>query len=149
MGMAKIPRELHDHINAALFPNTPMIGTVDADGFPRISLRGSTCVYDDDTIAFWERSSGGVKQSIRDDAKICVFFQKPELRQSLLPIAGVARFFGTAKVYRDGPIRERVWEIILAAERDKDPERKGFAVLVKVERAEDLRGLPLTVGKGA
>ena len=50
--MAKIPRGLHEHINQALFPNTPLIGTVGKDGFPRISLRGSTCVYDDDTIAF-------------------------------------------------------------------------------------------------
>jgi general stress protein 26 len=145
MTMAKIPHELHEHINAALFPNTPMLGTVDADGYPRVSLRGSTCVYDGETIAFWERSSGGVKQSIRDGAKICVFFQKPELRDSLLPIAGVARFFGTAKVHRDGPVREQVWNMILPAERDKDKEKQGFAVLVRVERAEDLRGQPLVV----
>ena len=141
--MAKIPRALHEHIDAALFPNTPIVGTVDADGYPRISLRGSTCVYDGDTIAFWERSSGGVRQSIRDGAKICVFFQKPELRESLLPIAGVARFFGTATVHRDGPVREAVWSRILAAERERDPGKKGFAVLVAVERAEDLRGQPL------
>jgi hypothetical protein len=31
----------------------------------------------------------------------------------------------------------------IRAERQRDPERKGFAVLIKVERAEDLRGQPL------
>jgi len=145
--MAKIPRPLHEHINAALFPNTPLIGSVDADGYPRISLRGSTCVLDDETIAFWERSSGGVAQSIRNGSKISVLFQKPELRESLLPIAGVARFFGTATVYEDGPIRERVWQAILAAERDRDPDKKGRAVLVKIERAENLRGQPLEIAE--
>jgi hypothetical protein len=141
--MAKIPQALQQHINEALSPNTPLIGSVDRDGYPRISLRGSTCVYDDETIAFWERSFRSLNESIEDGAKISVFFQKPELRESVLPIAGVARFFGTASVHRSGPVRDRVWSIILEAERQKDPERKGFAVLIKVERAEDLRGQPL------
>ncbi|WP_428098919.1 hypothetical protein [Candidatus Rariloculus sp.] len=140
--MAKILTALHAHINDALWPDTPLVGTVDADGYPRISLRGSTCVFDDETLAFWERSRGGVSD-IADGDKIMVFYQKAELRQSLLPIAGVARFFGTATVYKDGPLRDQVWNKILQAERDRDPERKGFAVLVKVERAEDLRGGPL------
>lgn len=138
--MAKIPEALQQHINDALFPNTPMIGSVDRDGYPRISLRGSTCVFDDETIAWWERSSAGLKENIVDGAKLTVFFQKPELREGLLPIAGVARFFGTANVHRDGPVRDRVWSLILEAERQRDPERKGFAVLMHVERAEDLRG---------
>jgi hypothetical protein len=141
--MAMIPRALHEHINATLFPNTPLVGSVDRDGYPRISLRGSTCVFDDTTLAFWERSSAGLKESIENCAKLTMFFQKPELRETLLPIAGVARFFGTAEVHRSGPVRDRVWEIILEAERQRDPERKGFAVLIRVERAEDLRGKPL------
>ena len=142
--MAKIPQPLHQHINDALFPNTPLVGSVDRDGYPRISMRGSTCVYDDQTLAFWERSAAGLKESIENGAKLTVFFQKPELRQSVLPIAGVARFFGTAEVHRSGPVRDKVYGLILEAERQKDPERKGFAVLIHVERAEDLRGAPLT-----
>ncbi len=140
--MAKIPTALQPHINDALWPDTPLLGTVDGDGYPRISLRGSTCVFDDETIAFWERSRGGVSD-IADGDKIMVFYQKTELRESLLPFAGVARFFGTATVYKDGPVREKVWDRILQVERERDPERNGFAVLVKVERAEDLRGAPL------
>jgi hypothetical protein len=141
--MAKIPSALHEHINQALFPNTPMIGTVGRDGYPRISLRGSTCVYDDETIAFWERSMRGVDASVENGSKVCVFFQKAELRESVLPIAGVARFFGIAEIHREGPVRDRVWDKILQAERDRDPERRGYAVLVRVERAEDLAGHPL------
>ena len=113
--MANIPKALQQHINDALFPNTPLIGSVDRDGYPRISLRGSTCVYDDETLAFWERSLAKLNESIDDGSKLTIFFQKPELRDSLLPIAGVARFFGTATVHRSGPICDRVWSIILEA----------------------------------
>ena len=143
--MAKIPAQLHQHINDALYPDTPLVGTVDADGYPRISYRGSTCVFDDDTIAFWDRGTGGVPKSIDDGAKVAVLFQKPELRESLLPMAGTARFYGIASVYYDGPIREQVWEKILEEERERDPDKNGFAVLVRVERAEDLVGDPLAL----
>ena len=30
-------------------------------------------------------------------------------------------------------------------EKDRDPEKKGFAVLIKIERSEDLDGMPLTL----
>jgi hypothetical protein len=30
-------------------------------------------------------------------------------------------------------------------EKDRDPDKKGFAVLIKVERAEDLDGQPLAL----
>jgi len=30
-------------------------------------------------------------------------------------------------------------------EKDRDPEKKGYAVLIKVERAEDLDGKPLDI----
>jgi len=141
--MTKIPTELHEHINDALFPETPMIGTVDADGYPRVSIRGSVCVFDDETIAIWERGLGGVNKNIRDGAKVNVYFQKYALTESLLPMAGVARFFGTATVHKDGPIRQQVWDMILAEERERDPEQKGYAILVNVERAEDLSCDPL------
>ena len=148
--MAKIPKALHEHIDAALSLDTPLVGTIDADGYPRISLRGSTCVFDDETLAFWDRGSGGVNESIADGAKVTVLYRKPELRESLLPMGGVARFFGTATVHRDGPVRQQVWDKILEAERNRDPEQKGFAVLVEVERAENLRGEPLVLpGAGA
>ena len=81
--IATIPRALQQHINDALFPNTPLIGSVGRDGYPRISLRGSTCVYDDQTLAFWERSLAGLNESIEDGAKLTVFFQKPKLRETL------------------------------------------------------------------
>ena len=38
---------------------------------------------------------------------------------------------------------ERLPELAAEPEKDRDPDRKGFADLIKVERAEDLDGAPL------
>ena len=32
------------------------IGTVDKDGQPQVSLKGSVTVYDSETLAYWERA---------------------------------------------------------------------------------------------
>jgi hypothetical protein len=60
-----------------------------------------------------------------------------------LPRGGIARFYGTAKIHRAGPVYEAVWRGLAPPEKDRDPDRKGFAVLISVERAEDLGGSPL------
>jgi hypothetical protein len=38
-----------------------------------------------------------------------------------------------------------VWNRLVAPEKERDPDKKGFAVLIKVERAEDLDGQPLAL----
>ncbi len=42
-----------------------------------------------------------------------------------------------------GPVYEEVWTRLIQPEKDRDPDKKGFAVLIEVERAEELDGTPL------
>ena len=56
-----------------------------------------------------------------------------------MPRGGIARFYGTAKIYRSGPVYDEVWRGLVQPEKDRDPEQEGLAVLIAVERAEDLR----------
>ena len=63
----------------------------------------------------------------------------------MLPKGGIARFYGTAAVVKSGPQYEEVWRRLVQPEKDRDPDKKGYAVLIKVERAEDLDGLPITL----
>jgi hypothetical protein len=68
------------------------------------------------------------------------------LRESgLLPKGGIARFYGTTKIYNSGPVYEEIWKRLIQPEKDRDPLKKGFGVLIKVERAEDLDGKPLDI----
>jgi hypothetical protein len=38
---------------------------------------------------------------------------------------------------------DKVWTQLIQPEKDRDPEKKGFAVTIAVERAEDLGGAAL------
>ena len=81
---------------------------------------------------------------MKDGTPLTVYFRKPQLREEgLLPKGGIARFYGTAEIHRSGPAYEEVWRRLVQPEKDRDPDKKGFAVLIKVERAEDLDGQPL------
>jgi hypothetical protein len=80
-----------------------------------------------------------------DGSKVTVWYQNYDLMGSgELPIAGIARLYGVAKVYKSGPEYDKVWERLIDPERQRDPDKGGFAVLIKVERAEDLLGQPIT-----
>ena len=145
--MATIPKVLHEHINTA-FPATPcLMGTVLPNGYVQVTPRGSMMVFDDSTMAWWERGKGSTNANLEDGSKVTVFFRKPALRESgLLPKGGIVRIYGTAKLHKSGSMRDEIWNRVVQPEKDRDPERKGFAVSLAVERAEDLDGAPLNLG---
>ena len=62
----------------------------------------------------------------------------------LLPAGGVARFYGVTEVHpEDGEIREKVWNGMIEVERERDPDKKGRAVLIRLEGVEQLSHQPL------
>lgn len=144
--MAKIPKVLQEHINTAFPDNVCLVGTVLPNGFAQISPRGSTMVFDDEHIGLWERGRGSTNENLKDGTKVTVYFRKPQLRaDGILPAGGIARFYGTAEIHKSGPIYDEVWKRLIQPEKERDPEKKGFAVLIKIERAEDLMDKPLTL----
>jgi hypothetical protein len=101
-------------------------------------------VFDDEHLALWERGKGSTNANLRDGTKVTVFLRKPQLREAgVLPKGGIARFYGTARIHKSGPQYEEVWRRLIQPEKDRDPGKKGFAVLIKIDRAEDLDGQPL------
>lgn len=144
--MASIPKALQAHIDSAFPEHVCLVGSVLPNGFAQVTPRGSTMIFDDDHLALWERGKGSTSGNLSDGAKLTVYFRKPQLRvDGLLPKGGIARFYGTAKIHRSGAAYEEVWRKLVQPEKDRDPDKKGYAVLIKVERAEDLEGLPLTL----
>jgi predicted pyridoxine 5'-phosphate oxidase superfamily flavin-nucleotide-binding protein len=142
--MARIPKVLQEHINTAYPTNVCLVGTVLPDGYAQVTPRGSTMVFDDEHFATWERGRGKTAGNLEDGSKVTVFFRKPELRQAgVLPRGGIARFYGTAEIHRSGPVYDAIWERLIQPEKNNDPDKKGFGVLIRVERAEDLAGQPL------
>jgi hypothetical protein len=144
--MANVPKSLQSHIDTAFPANVCLVGSVLPNGYAQVTPRGGTMVYDDQHIALWERGKGSTSANLKDGTPLTVYFRKPQLREEgLLPKGGIARFYGRAQVHRSGPVYEEVWRRLIQPEKDRDPNKAGFAVLIEVERAEDLDGEPLTL----
>lgn len=142
--MATIPKALHEHVNTAFPAHVCLVATVLPNGFAQVTPRGSTMVLDDQHLALWERGKGSTNANLANGTKVTVFLRKPALRESgLLPKGGIARFYGIAEIHKSGPVYEEIWTRLVQPEKDRDPEKKGFGVRIKVERAEDLDGQPL------
>jgi hypothetical protein len=140
--MARIPQAVQKLIDSAFPEHVCLIGTVQENGYAQITPRGSTQVYDDEHISLWERGRGSTNALLKDGTKVTVFYFNLGARD-VLPMGGIARLYGTATVHKSGPVYEKVWERLIPPERQWDPDKKGWAILIDVERAEDLVGQPL------
>lgn len=143
--MASIPKKIQPHIDSAFPAHVCLIGSVLPDGYAQLTPRGSVQVYDDDHISLWERGRGSTTTNMNEGSKVTVYYSNYDLmNQGVLPIAGIARLYGVASIHKSGPVYDKVWERLIQPEKDRDPDKKGWAVLIKVERSEDLLGQPIT-----
>ena len=146
--MGLVPEWLVNSINDAFPKNVCLVGVALDDGFAQISPRGSVIVYDENTLAIWNRGGGTTAESGKDGTKMTVYYRNTEFGakggNGLLPAGGIARFSGTAKVHKEaGEVLEKVWTTMHLKERENDPDKAGHAVLIHLERAEQLNHKPL------
>ncbi len=69
------------------------------------AVRGGTLVYDNKHLALWERGKGLNAANMKDGTKVTgVFPQTVRCARDYgtLPLGGIARFYGTAKIERLG-----------------------------------------------
>ena len=132
--MIKMTDEMHELIDKALANGMPCIlATASAGGWPNMSYRGSVLVFNDESLAYWDRSKRQSLQDITENPQVCIMFRHPQKRI-------IWRFFGTATVYHDGPIREQVMARVVQPELDRDPQRQGVAVVVQVDKILSVTG---------
>ena len=127
--MIAITQEMRENINNALANRKPCIlATATADGHPGIGYRGSVMVYDDEHLIYWERVLGRGYENIRQVGHAVVLYRDPEVR-------GLGwRFYGEAEVHANGPAYNWTWEHAPEQEKEADPDKKGVAVLIRVDR---------------
>jgi len=137
--MIKLTEQIRDVLNTALADGTPcLVGTSSKDGHPQISPKGSVIVFNDDTLAYWERSNRSSLNRLHENPHVAIFYRNAAKAKDFR--AGVMRFYGDAKVVTSGADRDKVWELIPEAERKPDPEKKGAAILVRLNSVEELSG---------
>ena len=126
--MIKMTNEMRDLIDNAIANGTPCIlATASRAGEPHMSFRGSVMVFDDTSLALWDRVKRQSLQHITENPHVCVLFRHPPKRI-------IWQFVGEATVHLSGPVREQVMARVVQPELDRDPERQGAAVVIRVNK---------------
>ena len=132
--MISITDEMKELIDNALANSTPCIlATASPEGVPSVSYRGSMMVFDDQHLAYWDRTQRAGLEHVEANPKVVIMFRDPERRKAW-------KFHGDATVYRDGSIREQIMARVVEPELTRDPERNGFGVMIQIYRIALLSG---------
>ena len=132
--MIKLTDQMRELIDSALAKGTPcLVATASKDGMPNVGYKGSVMVFDDDSLAYWERTRQGTLENVEKNPNVMILFRDPATRAAW-------RFVGKATVHKEGPLRDQVMARTVQAELDRDQERKGYAVIVRVDKVLPLSG---------
>ena len=121
-------------VNSALADRAPcLIATASADGRPSIGYRGSMLAFTSSALAYWERTNRRGLENVESNPHVVVLYRNPETRQAW-------KFFGQATIHRDDKTRDDVMARVVQPELDRDPDHKGYAVIIELDRVESMQG---------
>ena len=132
--MIQLTQEMRGRVDNALAKRTPCIlATASAAGAPNVAYKGSMMVFDDEHLAFWERARSVQLEHIEENPQVTILYSDIAERLHW-------RFHGEAIIHKTGPVREQIMARTVQSELDRDPERKGFGVLVRVDKITSFAG---------
>ena len=118
--------EYAEAVDAALAEGSPcVVATASAAGAPSLGLKGSVMVFDREHLAFWDRTLGETLAQLRENPKVAVLYRNRERNLHV-------RFHGVATLHESDELREQIMSRTVQAELDRDPERRGVGVLIRV-----------------
>jgi hypothetical protein len=107
---------------------------------PNITPKGSMMVFDDAHLAYWERSKRGVLENLGANKMVCVLYANFAAQRAGVLDSGFLRFFGTAELHESGPLREAIFAKLLPREQTHAGADVGIGVLIRIDKAIDVRG---------
>ena len=127
-----MPIALTDEMKAAfessLADAAPVLfASANKAGMPDIAFKGSAMVFDSEHVAFWERALGTTFANLKENPACCILYRNAATRTAW-------KMFGQAEVLTEGPIRQQIMDRTIQLELDRDPERKGAGVLIRIDR---------------
>jgi hypothetical protein len=124
----KLTEEMKQALSTALADRVPcVLATAAPDGQPDVGYKGSMMVFDDEHLAYWERTRGQHLANVQANPRVAVLYNNGAARLSW-------RFFGQATVHQGDDTWQRVMDRCVPAEINRDPERLGYAVVIRVDR---------------
>ncbi len=115
-----------DAVNNAFYNLQVCVIATSNGNEPDVALKGSFMVWDRDHLAYWERGLNETLAAIRANPHVAVLVRPKG--------APPMRFYGSARVIDDLEQREAIYQRVIPEEQGRDPEKKGFGVLIRVDR---------------
>jgi uncharacterized protein len=119
-----------------------LLATSGQDG-PNISPKGSMLVFDDQHLAYWERSKKKALENLGQDRRVTVMYANFKAQRDGVLESGFLRFWGTAELYESGPIHDAIFAKLKKREQEHVGADTGIGVLIKIDRSADVRGKPI------
>ncbi|MBO0689341.1 MAG: nuclear transport factor 2 family protein [Candidatus Dormibacteraeota bacterium] len=126
-----IPDHVRGIVNNALGAGFPIVvAYVDESGQPVQAPRGSTQVYSPTQLSVWVRNAGGgLASAVARNPRLSLLYRDSRTRTTLI-------FQGRGRIVDDEAVRARVFELSPEVEQNHDPQRKGAALLIDVDRLQ-------------
>jgi hypothetical protein len=121
-------------VNKAFYNQAVCVIATSNGGEADLALKGSFMVWDADHLAYWERGLNETLAAIKVNPRVAVLVRPKG--------APPMRFYGAASVVEDPAEREAVYNRVIPEEQGRDPDKKGVAVKISVDR---IRQGPQTV----
>jgi hypothetical protein len=115
-----------DTVNNALQQQAVMVIATSNGSDVDLALKGSFMVWDSEHLAYWERALNETLAAIRANPRVAVL-ARPKGAPPL-------RFYGAATVVEEPAQRAAIYARVIPEEQQRDPEQKGFGVLIRVDR---------------
>ena len=133
-GALVLTPDIKDLVKGSLESGNPiLLAAVDPRNRPVLSFRGSTAVHRDDSLGLWVRNvEGGTVEAIRHNPHVALMY-----RSATVPFL---KFEGRARIATDPAERDQVFEAAPERERKADPERKGLAVVIELDKVSGVLG---------
>jgi hypothetical protein len=127
--MISLTDEMVERIANALTDGCPVIAaSVAADGQPKFAFYGSTHVHSSDALAIWVRDpASSVLGRIAGNPRMSFLYRNPTEKLRWV-------FEGRARVIDDPEQANAIFESIHPFEQATDPERKGRAVVIDLDK---------------
>lgn len=119
-----------------------LLATSGPDG-SNISPKGSMLVFDDEHLAYWERTKKVALDNLGHDRRVCIMYANFQAQREGVLESGFLRFWGTAELHETGPIHDAIFARLTKREQEHAGADIGIGVLVKITRAADVRGKPI------
>jgi uncharacterized protein len=138
-----ISQKIRYLIDSAWVDGYPCLLATTGPNGPNISPKGSMLVFDDEHLAYWERSKKQALENLGHDKRVAVIYANFKAQRDGVLESGFLRFFGTAEMHEDGPMRQAIFDKLTPREQTHDGADKCIGVLIKIARAADIRGKQL------